>query len=189
MKNLLLAALVLSLFNSCVIVNTPGFYSGYKKLPDNEKAQVLFADYQDPVCNKANDKKIYAITGVQLLQCLQANDTSVVYIWSPNCHSDVCITLNAAQYFCNKNGYKLYVVMQYYDFQMLNKQRTDGQAVYTINHKFYGTDYCNKYVRLFTKDIIGDTKQNKDDKYNRFLFFKKNKLIFTRNSLIKKNGL
>lgn len=163
----------------CVITDTPGFYSGYKKLSTDEKQQVVMTTATDPVCYMKNDQRIYAITGAQLLGCLRNEDTSVVYFWSPNCHSNVCITMSAAQYYCDKRKYKLYVVAEYYDLPKMKQQHTNSSPLYSINSGYYGTDYCNKYTFRFAREIAGQAGLPKDALSKRFFLFCRDKLIGT----------
>lgn len=184
-RNIIFLLLLLTGLSGCSLINISGFNSGYKKLPDAEKARVVFTEKQDSTCNRPNDQKIYAVTGPQLLHCLKDNDTSVVYIWSPNCHSDVCVSLVAAQYYCTKRNYKLYVVAEYYDFEKTEPQNTNPLALLSVNHLYYNTDRCDAYVSKFTHDIT-EGRTGKEDRYKRFLFFKKDKWIFARRRLDEK---
>lgn len=180
----LIAALLLTgTLSSCIITNTPGFYSGYKKLSAPEKSQVVITTEETSVCSLSNDRKIYAITSGQLLKCLEQNDTSVVYFWSPNCHSDVCISLSAAQYYCDKKGYHLYVITEYYDFAKTNPQNTNPTPVLSVNHQYYKTDYCNGYMRKFTAGLSRGSVPRKNQSGKRFFFFKKGQLIATQQRL------
>lgn len=169
--------------SSCIITNTPGFYSGYKKLPPSEKAQVIITAEETPVCDLSNDRKIYAVTAGQLLKCLEQNDTSVVYFWSPNCHSDVCISLPAAQYYCDKKGYRLYVITEYYDPAKTRPQNTNPGPLLSVNHQYYKTDYCNKYMRKFTTGLSEGSGLGRRPLGNRFFFFKKAQLVSTQQRL------
>lgn len=180
-KSLLL--LLFPILTGCFITNTPGFYSGYKKLSADEKQSVVITPATMPVCGIPNDQRIYAITGTQLRACLKDKDTSVVYFWSPNCHSDVCISTSAAQYYCDKKGYKLYVVAEYYDLPKMKQQNTNATPMYSVNSGAYGTDYCDKYTARFVKQLAGPAMLSKNDLYNRFFFFRADSLIHTSSYL------
>ncbi|HYD21307.1 MAG TPA: hypothetical protein VEB40_07535 [Flavipsychrobacter sp.] len=170
-------------FSSCAIVDTPGFYSGYKKLSPAEKEKVVFATDTENVCIFTTSDKVYAVTAAQLVACLRNNDTSVVYIWSPHCHSDICISISAADHYCKKNNYSLYVIMEYYDLPKMTVQKADDVPMYAINHIYYGTDYCNAYQKRFVNDLAKDRELSKEERYDRFMFFKKDRLVFTRRSI------
>jgi hypothetical protein len=167
-------------------VNTPGFYSGYKKLLPAEKEKVIFAKAGTEICKLPAQENVYAVNAALLSECLSQNDTSVIYIWSPDCHSEVCISVSAARYYCNKNNYKLYVVAEYYDLAKMTAQNAGEGVVYTIDHKYYRTDYCNAYQKRFVTELNKGTRLGKEDKFHRFLFFKKDKFIFTRSRLAAK---
>ena len=98
------------------------------------------------------------------------------------------MSLSAVQYYCNKRNYKLYVVAQYYDFAKTDPQNTNPLSLFSVNHKYYKADYCNKYMRLFTKDITRGAI-TKDESYKRYLFFKKDQWIFSKNRLDEKPGV
>jgi hypothetical protein len=183
MKNLLYLLPVLFAFSGCVITNTSGFYSGYKKLSDKEKAKVIFTPPAENICARVNDNNIYAITGSQLLNCLKDNDTSVVYRWSPHCHSDMCITIETAQRYCDKMKYKLYIVADYYDMEIIERQHTIPGPLYIANHQYYKADFCGKYNKRFTADLLKGATLNKEERFGRFQFFKGDKVLFARNRL------
>lgn len=184
MRYITLTLLLICSLSSCVIVDTPGFFSGYKDLSKEEKQQVVFTPPKDDICDKTNDKKIYAITGKQLLNCIKGYDTTVVYLWSPHCSSDACVTMQAAQRYCDKMNYKLYIVAEYYDMDMMTKQHTIPAPLFIANHKYYKANYCGKYNRRFTNDLLNGKTLNKEEKYSRFLFFKGDTIAFGRHRLI-----
>lgn len=169
---------------SCVIVNTPGFYSGYKKLSPEQKQTIAFVDGQEnkPLCSMDKPATLYAITAKQLQGCLNENLASVVYFWSPHCHAKSCISLGAAENYCLRHNYKLFIVAEYYDMEQLQLQ-TNVQPVFFINHIYYKTDYCNKYIRLFTNELLENQHVNKEQKQKRFLFFNGSKFTEARDSL------
>lgn len=182
--SILLAFFTLSL-GSCIIMDTPGFRSGYKKLEADEKAQVRFVNGITTFCNIQNDKKIYAVTGSHFLDCIKNKDTTLVYFWSAHCASDVCILLSAAQAFCDQRNYNLFVVSEYYDLPVMQAQNKTRNPILSINHFYYKTDYCPKYTRRFRQDIVGTAPIAKEDmKFSRFFFFKGSRFIKAQTSLI-----
>ena len=56
-------------------------------------------------------------------------------------------------------------------------QNTSNTPIFSINQKYCGTDYCNKYVNLFLKDLIKDKNISKNELYNRFIYFKSDNYI------------
>lgn len=179
MKNVLPFAILILVANSCIITNTPGFYSGYSKMSTIDKERVIFLDTSYRICELANNNKIYAINGLQLSICLNNTEKSVVYFWSPNCHADKCYSLKLVQDFCTLNNYSLFVIAQYYDMpKMLTQNQYLSQfPMFSINEKYYKTQYCNKYYKLFIKDLLKYQEYSKNDIYSNFFLFERSKLV------------
>jgi hypothetical protein len=142
------------LYTSCIITNTPGFYSGCKKLDNVTKANIVF-----PVSNNLlplADSQIYAITANQLASYIQskAYDTTIIYFWAPHCSGSSCIPIFLFNNYCKQHNYNGIVVAQYYDFEMLKVQNIKPSEIFAINQKYYKTDYCNKYLCLFQNDFL-----------------------------------
>ncbi len=175
--------LFLFLSAGCFITNTPGFYSGYKKINSDQKQNIVFAEDGLDVCNLKNDKKIYAITANHLLNCLQNNDSTIVYFWEPNCSSKSCVLLDAAQNYCDRNNYNLYVITEYYDLEKIDAQNNAALSLFSINHQYYKTDYCNKYVKLFSRELTKSRKISKEEDYFRYYVFNKDSLIGIKRNL------
>lgn len=163
---------------SCVITNTPGFYNGYKKLDVNSKGNIIFIkDGDDITKDRLNIDIIYAINGKQLLYQLQLEDTSLVYFFSPNCGADACVPISNVADFCQQKGYKLFVVIEYYDNLNITKVLNPTNVpLYSVNHFYYKTAYCNKYIKLFLKDLLDKKGEYYGQRY--FLFNKGENLPF-----------
>lgn len=170
----LLVILISLLFSGCFITNSPGFYSGYKKLTEEQKSTITFTEEEQ--LNIDDTTKIYAITGTQLSEMLKKKDSTVVYLFSPNCSSKNCISIQYANKLCEAKNYKLIVIIEYYNFEVFAAQHIKSFNTYAINHPHYKTDYVDKYVRLFKADLLGDNKLLKEKAYCGFLIFKNNKL-------------
>lgn len=172
MKNytlVLLITIITLLFSGCFITNTPGFYSGYKKLSEQEKNAIIFSEKGQ--LDIGDTTKIYAITGTQLSELLKKNDSTIVYFFGPNCSSKNCISIKYANKLCEDKNYQLIVVLEYYNFEVFAAQHINNFNVYAINHQFYKTDYVQKYVRLFKDDLLSNFKLEKDNSYCRYLIF------------------
>jgi hypothetical protein len=173
------------LFSSCIVINTPeytpGFYSGYSELTEQEKNNIVFTEPDFDICNLQNDGKIYSITGTQLQNCILKQPKSLVYIWSPHCSSENCYSLDLMQAFCEKNGFTFFVISEYYDSEMLKVEITKLKQypMFSINEKYYKTRYCNRYSMLFVKDLLSDEIFKKDYKFNRYFIFENGKLQST----------
>ena len=172
------------LISGCFIANTPGFYSGYKNIQPDRKQNIIFVEDSLEICHLKNDQKIYSITAAQLLKCLQNNDSSIVYFWSPNCSSKSCILLDAAQNHCDRKRYTLYVITEYYDMEKTEPQNTAGLSLFSINHQYYKTDYCNKYVKRFTAELTKNGAPDKGESYYRYCLFYKDKFVRRKENLL-----
>ena len=162
------------LFSGCFITNTPGFYSGYKKLTEQQKNTIAFTESEQSNFN--DTAKIYAITGIQLSEILKNNDSTVVYFFRPNCSSKNCISIQYANKLCEAKNYQLIIILEYYDFEIFATQNINNFNAFAINHLYYKTDYVDKYVRLFKVDLLGSYELPKDKAYCGFLVFNKDKL-------------
>jgi len=180
MKISVIALVASFLFQGCIITNTPGFHSGYKKLTIEERKQIIFLSANEILPNE-NSKLIFAINAQNLLRLIQQKDTTLVYIWGPHCHSSACISLNSAQQACDNKGYNLLVVAEYYDIEEFSRQPILQNPLFIINHKYYKTDYCPRYSRLFSSDLRQGTKLSDSTKYSRYYLFKGSKFIGARN--------
>lgn len=168
--------------SSCISID--GFNMGYKKLNDQEKKDIKFIPLDSAIDSYANSKKILSINGKQLKEHIRNNDTSIVYLWGPNCHSSSCIMLFAFENFCSERNYNLYILAEYYDIDQIKAQSSNLEfPVLIANHKYYNHRYANKVRKLFVDDLLGETKLSKDEKYFRYLIFKGNKLIKAQRKL------
>ena len=182
---LILYLLIAILLNSCVITNTPGFYNGYKKLTIQEKQMIVFSDSK--LNQPTNNGQIAVINGTQLRDYAQGIDTLVVYRWSPNCSANVCISISSCQEYCKSNNYKLAVIAEYYDIEIMDAQNVGDLPIFIPNHIYYKRYFANSLNNLFFKDLLNGDELSKNDKYNRFYFFKAGKLIGSRNNLFIKH--
>lgn len=180
MKAIVITFITSFLFQGCIITNTPGFHSGYKKLTPEERKQIKFLSANEILPNE-NSKLIFAINAQSLLRSIQQKDTTLVYVWAPHCHSSGCISLISAQQACDNKGYNLVVVAEYYDIEEFSRQPILKNPLFIINHKYYKTDYCPKYSRLFSADLRQGIKLPDSTKYSRYYMFKGSKFIGARN--------
>lgn len=183
MKKIYIILLFPFLVCGCIITNTPGFHSGYKKIAPDQKENIIFVEGDIDICNIKNDRKIYAVTAAQLLNCLQNNDSTIVYFWSPNCSSKSCVLLDAAQNYCDKQNYRLYVITEYYDLKKIEAQNNSGLSLFSINHKYYKTDYCNKYVKLFSREMIKNKDSGEEDDHYRYFLFHQDSFVRRKENL------
>jgi hypothetical protein len=171
------------LLSGCMVVNTAGFYNGYKKLSEQAKKSVVLLDKEATINTLKKDTTVYAINGKQLKDCLSSNDTSLVYLWGPHCGSSSCILISSCQDYCTKRGYTLYVVADYYDMEMMSVQNKANTPLLIANHMYYNKYYANKLNGAFQKDLLNGYSLKGEQEYNRFLFFQKDSLIYTKTRL------
>ena len=99
MKKILLFLVITFVFQSCAIIRTPGFNSGYKRLTAEEQKRVCFVSSVEEIPDR-NDGRIMAVTAEQLTALLKKNETALLYLWSPRCSSSSCVSLKAVQDYC-----------------------------------------------------------------------------------------
>jgi hypothetical protein len=168
--------LLYATLESCIITKTPGFYSGYKRLDVATQKSIVFMDKEsDFLIKRPHDTLIYAINGKQLLHHLKNRDTTLVYFFSPNCGSNVCVPISSMANFCAERGYGLFVIIEYYDDLAITRSSNANRVpLYAINHMYYKTDYCNKYIKMFYKDLLGVAKMSGSGRY---LLFNKGEIL------------
>ena len=173
------------LTTSCLIsIQIKGFNNDYKRLTDSQKQNVVFVEEEEKICNLLQDStKIYAVNGKQLRECLKDNDTSVVYMWGPNCSAEHCILISACQDYCNKHNYKLFVVADYYDMEPMNAQNVAVEPILIANHFYYDRLYANTLRRLFLEDLLQYQPSKEETGWCRFMLFKGDQLIEYRSNL------
>ena len=176
---------VIFILTNCISIkfDGPGYDSGYNKLDIINKERVVFLNEEINICDLNDSSKIFSITAKQLRNCLINLDTALVYKWSPNCSAKSCISLSTCLDFCQKKNYKLFVVADYFDFKQFDAQYTKDLQIFIPNHKYYKTDYSNKYNRLFKEELMAGERLIKDNKYDRFLFFHNGNFVKSKPSL------
>lgn len=183
MKALLVSLLAAgSVLSSCVITRAPGFHSGYERLTSAQQEGIRFVPAGQPIPG-ATSRLIYAVEAQSLLRALRDHDTTMVYMWGPRCHSSNCASLQSVQSICDKKGYRLYVVAQYYDMEQINLQPLIEKPLLTVDHRFYKSNYCDKYTRLFTDDLRQGKQLPDSLKYARYYLFGKGHFVRAANAL------
>jgi hypothetical protein len=179
MRFLPLIFIAIFLLNSCAILNTPGFFSGYNKLNNSVKDKIL--NFESTTVDLKNDSLIYFISGVQMNKLLKDRPNVLVYTWAPDCSSESCYLLSAVQQYCFKNNIELFIVTEYFEFDIIEGQYTKEiqNPLFAVDFKHYKTNYCNKYMRLFKEDLLDGQKHTQNDLYNRYFFFSNGKLTKT----------
>jgi hypothetical protein len=154
-----------------------GMYSYYKKTK-TEKPN-LFSKYnysaKNDELNKINDSTIVLITGLELNKLLKTVNNAVVYMWSPNCKSRFCPSLDILKRKCNEKQIELFVVAETFDINMLEQKHKTVKTLYGINTQYYKTNFTSWYRPKFIKDM--QEAAEKENTFNRLFYFKNGQFI------------
>jgi hypothetical protein len=161
MRNLtiFLSLLILTTFSSCklISINPPDSvattYSNYLK-EDKLKVKFNSTDF----CDLKYNDTIYAIKGNELKACLAKTKKALVYLWSPFCSAESCLSIGAVQDYCDENNYELFVVMEKYDAEILGVQRNPQKPFFSIDHIYHKSNSMKKHVKSFSKELIPENK-------------------------------
>ena len=150
-----------------------GLYSYYNKTKEEIPELLIQQKNIDSICSKTSKKvkSIYIVNGNTLKRCLQREEKSIVYVWGPNCKSKICYPLELIQSFCEKEGYSLYILAEYYDVKQMKLNHELDRNILAVDTEFYRTNLTVKYLNRFFKDV--DQNLNYDDTMNRYLLFER----------------
>lgn len=151
MKNICFVLLVL-FCSSCFYGSFKGLTSGYKT--EKEYLNIVFLDSIENI-EKLDSQTIYSLNGETLKKEISKHKNSLVYFWSINCYSEYCHPLHVVQSYCNDNDMKLFVVIDYYDKDLITVFGQTKNPLLSINHLYYKTNFVNKYNKKFLNDLIG----------------------------------
>ena len=175
MRNLII---VLALFaTSCITINAPDIYNGYNKLTKKEKKQVAFLDEESRIVNLNNEGQVVAINGIQLQEYATEIDSLLIYIWAPNCTGKGCVLISSCQDYCNSKGYKLAVVAEYYDMQVMNIQNVADIPILVANHNYYNKYFARSNNKRLIEDLLVETTQKFEIKDGRYLLLSRGELV------------
>ena len=161
MKNrfLFLSLIIVTTLNSCFLIsiNPPDSvvttYSNYLK-EGELKVRFNSTDF----CDLTYNDTIYAIKGNELRECLSSYKESMVYLWSPFCSAESCLSIGVVQDYCDSNNYQLFVVMEKYDAEILGVQTHPKRPYFSIDHIYHESNFNDKHVKSFTKELIPENK-------------------------------
>ena len=163
-----------SLFQSCAIVRTPGFNSGYRRLTAEEQKRVCIVSSVEEIPDR-NDGRIMAVTAEQLSALLNKSDTTLLYLWSPHCSSNSCVSLKAVQDYCDQTMLTLWVLTEYYT-DAFPQIEFLSRPMLSVNEFHYKTSYCNSYMKRFLSELLPDDKRESDSNH-RFLLFSRGSFV------------
>jgi hypothetical protein len=173
----------LLMFTSCVI-NIKGWKVDYDKLNEEDMKMVVITNPAEKICNLKNDNRIYAIQAQQLVECLNLSDSTLIYDWSANCHSESCISIPACQKYCAEHGLKLVVISEYYDPEIMRIQNFADLPIFVPNHIYYKTEKCSKLNSRFFNEVFQGKRPGGEHKYSRFHVFYKGKYVRSISKLL-----
>lgn len=185
MKNILKYTTVITLLfllSSCA-GDFRGLYSYYSKSKKENPNLFYNLVKSDSVCKLTKENansKVIIINGKDLKKCLKNDSRSMIYIWSPNCHSSLCLSLDIIQSVCNSKNISLYIVAEYYENKKMQEDWKIDKPIFGIDIKYYKTSLTDKYTSRFLIDI--DVILKKDD-YNRCLYFENGSFVQTYESI------
>jgi len=165
------------LFQNCGI-SVIGLYSDYEKLSEIDKEKIVFLNENDGICEIKKDEKIYAITGSQLLDCIETKENVLVYIWTPYCTQPTCYPLSHVQKYCASNGLILYVIANYYDSERIfSEQESIDLPLFSMNERYYKRKLRHSYSKKFINDLLKNEKDRKKIIWNGSFIFCNGKLV------------
>lgn len=147
-----------------------GLYSYYER--EKKQNPDLFVKDNNGRCDIKNDHRVHLINGNTLKECLKNKEQAVVYIWTINCHSKVCIPLDNLQKLCDEKKVDLYVVAEYYDAAKMKLDYNIERPIFGIDTEHYHSNLTSKYLKSFLKDLT-----QKENTTGRYLYFNKDSLV------------
>ncbi len=112
---------------------------------------------------KANEPRVYLVTGSDLKKCIDTDTPTVVYIWGPRCKSSICYPLEILQQKCDSLGVALFVVAEYYDNEQMNYNFRMKNPIYGVNTSYYNSNLTSKYLGDFIFDL--SSRRGIENKY------------------------
>lgn len=178
MKNSVLYLLLL-LLTSCGLVEINGLSDDYGKLTDKQKE--LFIPFKK---NETLDKnKIYQVTADQLKEEVKNYPKALIYVFTNGCSSELCKPLYFYENWADKNGVKLYLVMNSYaNLFETTEQKFEGN-LYVINSDFYGKKAFKRYSVFFKNELKGLDKKTKENWEGGLFFYENGNYIKTLREL------
>ena len=179
MKKIIMFLFIILIVTSCKI---QGLTNDYGKLKDDEKMKIIELSSFDNL----NNEFIYKINGLQLNDELKKHPKSIVYIFKNGCTSKLCYPLFNYKNYAQKNGYKLFLVMDGYANLNETLEQPFSGILFSINNEYYNSKYRATYSRYFENEITNKPKENKEKVYlGNIYFFKYNQIEKIVNELPK----
>ncbi|MBK8487000.1 MAG: hypothetical protein WAU21_04160 [Chitinophagales bacterium] len=158
------------LFSACQINGTSQGLIGYYNKTKDLSPDLLVEDYpEENLCNVKNDSvpQIYIVNGIALKKCISQSSEALLYIWSPHCKGKYCYSFDLLQEYCTNKKLELFIVAEYYDYDLMNKNYIIDKPIFGIDTKHYHTQFTSQYRSKFIFDL---TQQNQYFQGNFFYF-------------------
>lgn len=170
MKKIIMFLFITLIVASCKI---QGLTNDYSKLKDDDKMKIIELSSFDNL----NNEFIYRINGLQLNNELKKHPKSIVYIFKNGCTSKLCYPLFTYENYAQKNGYKLFLVMDGYANLNETLEQPFSGILFSINNEYYNSKYSITYSRYFKNEISNKPRKEKDKGYlGNIYFFKYNQI-------------
>lgn len=171
---------IITSVSSCLYGSFKGLTSNYNNEKENLKIVFL-----DSINDNQNSKSeiIYSINGLSLKNQISKYDKSLVYIWSTNCSSEFCLPLYSIQSICDEKGIELFVILEYYDKNVKDYFNQTKNPIFSIDHKYYETNFVSSYTERFMDDLIGH-KLNDSISWKRYYYFEKDELKDVKRTIV-----
>ncbi len=168
-------------FSSCSIKGSfQGLYSYYDKT--NLRAPNLIQKPLLPVCSliQQDTPVVFMVSGIEIKNCLEHFEKSLVYIWKPKCSSEICISPIVLEKYCKSKNIELFIVAEYYDYENMTLNFPIKRPIFGVDCHHYSSHLTKKYISMFLSDLIGKKTQYEE---NQFYLFNYGCLVDISNSL------
>lgn len=131
--------------------------SGYETALDSQQQScVKWISENDTLPNTPNDGNIYAVSASQMHSLIKRYPHSMVYLWTPSCTGNTCVSLSAIQQQCDERGLELFVVAT--SFYEIFSQNTVPvkHPVFIPNERVYKKARYDDATWQFVQGLIGE---------------------------------
>ena len=178
---LILVIIFLQTFSSCRIDGTlQGLTSYYNKTIKKSNSLLVYISDSEQICNThySDSVRVIVLNDNVLKECIKNYEHTIVYIWSPKCKSKLCYPISLVQDSCYSKGLELFVIAEYYDFELMSYDFNLYRPIYGIDTKYYNTNLVSKYLKKFKKGLTST-----DSVTQRILYFKKGVFVNSFNNI------
>jgi len=164
-----------------------GIKSGYSFLNQAEKEKIVFLTDKDTLPQYLDTAKFYAIISQHLLDYMSQFDTCLIYLWTPSCHADVCMSPLVYDKYCKEHHYQLIMIPESYCYLSEAQQICLPRNIplFCVNSFYYKTDFLDHYIRKFKKSLFGaDYKKFKKEIWHRLWLYSDGHFINAESSIV-----